>query len=347
MTAWNYRVPPNITVTVKARNRPTLLSRCLGEETPVGDSSSFALDLAARSERTGRGPLSLEPASSALTVRGVYKAIPWSCRILRRDDGGWTAEFSSPLLREYLALHVVLLPALRRLLLESGVGLIAGAAFEREGAATILAGLTGHGKTTALLGAVERGASLIGDEYLGLSESAGVTPVVRAIALRRATLALAPRTLRRLRPNRRIALRAARIASLVTKGRLEPLIHVSPSELGARAAGTPSRVERLFWLEMGGAMGPRVRCEPIDAGEAVDHLATIQAVHDLAYGDMGAFLDPAGAGYAMRWRETIERGLRRVSCYRMAVPASRDAASEMLEHLLGPAEPGQSSLAGG
>jgi hypothetical protein len=342
LTARNYRIPPGITVTVKARSRPALLSHCLGEEAKLEGDGSLVLDLAAPGDRKPRDLVSLDPASGTLTVRGVYKAIPWSCRASRRGDAGWTLEFDSPVLREYLALHVALLPVLRRVLLDSGVGLVAGAAFEHDGGATLLAGLTGHGKTTALLGALERGASFIGDEYLGLSGSADLTPVVRSLALRRATLALAPRALRRLGPGRRLALRIAELAALLTRGRLQPLVHVSPSALAVPTNSTNSdggaRVDRLFWLEV--ADGPATQCEPMDTQEAIRQLTLINGAHDLAYGDVGAFLEPGGTGhmgasYATRWRETIERGLRSVSCYRLSSPKGHDAAREVLEHVPG------------
>ncbi len=334
---WSYRVPPDIAVTVRAKARPGLLSRCLGEESAVEGEASLLLDLASRGDER-----SLESGEHVRTVRGVYKAIPWSCRISRRSDGGWNLGFKSLLLREYLALHIALLPVLKRLLLDREVALVTGAAFEVDGAGTLVAGLTGRGKTTVLLGALERGANLIGDEYLGLSASAAMTPVVRALALRRTTLDLAPQALRRLRQSRRFALRFAELVTRLTRGRLDPLVHVSPAELEwARSSpDKPVPVRRLFWLDAQSGDG-ELRCEPMDLHDAVEQLARMQTRHDVAYGDIGALLDVSdGAGCTdngSRWRATLERGLSGVDCYRLLFPAARVPVA-VLGHILGPAQ---------
>jgi hypothetical protein len=328
LTEWRYQVPPDVGVVVRARAKPKLLAHVLGPETTAGSPPSLVLDLASEGGREPERPL---------TVRGVYKAVPWSCRITRGGEGGWTLGFGSPIAREYLALHVALLPALRRLLLDCGVAFIGAAAFESGSGATVVAGLTGSGKTSLLLGALERGAAFIGDEYLGISERGDVTPVVRALALRDRTLALAPSLLGRLSRQRRVALRAASLAAMLTGRRLEPLVHLPPSELGLRPSGDrPVAARRLVWLERGAERTMRI--EPLDVPEVIERLAIMQAMHDVAYGDLGALLDAgrgcAGTDYASRWRAVLERGLSGVSCYRLLVPARAGIPPEALERVL-------------
>jgi len=328
LSEWRYRVMPDIGVVVRARAKPKLLTHVLGAETAAGSTPALVLDLSWRGGRQ---------SERASTVRGVYKAIPWSCRITAGNEGGWALGFRSPLAREYLALHIALLPALRRLLLDQGVAFIGAAAFESDGAATVVSGPTGSGKTSLLLGALERGAAFIGDEYLGISERGEVTPVVRALAFREDTLALAPSMLGRLSRRRRVALKAARLAAMLTGRRLDPLVHLPPTELGLLTSGDrPVAARRLVWLERGeeGA----VRVEPLAVPDVIERLAIMQAMRDVTYGDLGALLDAArgcAADYVSRWRAVLERGLSGVSCHRLVLPAGGGMPPEALERLLG------------
>ncbi len=301
----------------------------------------MVLDLDARGGKSARTAVTFDSESRALRVRGFHKAIPWSCRISEEAQEGLTLAFSSPIVREYLAMHVALLPALQRLLVDRRIALVGGASFETGDGATILAGLTGSGKTSLLLGARERGARILGDEFVGLGGDGEVTPVVRVIALRRATLALAPGLHSRLSLKRRLALRAAELTARVTRGRMQPLIHISPLELGAPPpSGERAPLRRFFWLEPELAVGGAAGCEPMGARDAVEKLIIAQAVHNLAFGDLGAFVDAARSGCAgpdsaQRWRETIETGLRGVACYRITSPAGRPVPPEVLDHVLG------------
>jgi hypothetical protein len=323
MGEWSCLVPPDITVTLRARSKPALLARCLGEETAHQPNPTLLLDFAA----------SDSPAD--IIARGRYKTVPWSCHIAEREGGRQTLTFRSPLLREYLALHIALLPALRRLLLARGVALIVGAAFESGGAATVLSGNTGAGKTAVLLSVLARGARLIGDEYIGIAATGEVSPAIRVVALRRGTLAGAPELSRRLTARRRLALRAAALAARCSAGRLDPLVHVSPAELGLSVAPERgARVSRLFWLARTARGAPC--CEPIDAAQAIEALLGVQRAHERAYGEM--VLSSSPDDDTRRWRETLARGLQGVQCARLAVPPG-PLAADVLQDLLGPALP--------
>jgi len=324
MPSRSYTVPPGLLVTVQAGGRLRLLSHCLGDEAPAAGEPALVLDLVSPIDRRA------VPVEREQTVRGVYKAMPWTCHVSPRAEGGWTLAFRSPLYREYLALHIALLPALRRMLLDRAVAMTIGAAFARDGDATVIAGRTGHGKTSLLLGAIERGATLIGDEYIGLHEGGEVTPIIRSLALRHATLALAPHTLERLNASRKASLRVAQLATFATRGFLQPLVHVPPGELIDRAPAGGGRVRRLFWLEDGDTL----RCEAMPSGEAAEQLATLQTLHDVAYGDLGAFV--GNAPYPERWREIAARALDGVACYRLSCPSHGDIPVETLEYVLDP-----------
>ena len=310
-----YAVAPDLTISVRTKKAPQLLASMYGPETQ-GDDAKLTLDLTGGNE--GHDPGNGHGTSIGSTALGVYKVVPWSCSLSRADDGRWTLGFKSIAMREYLAMHIALLPALRLLLTARKVALISGAAFTNDGTATILAGPTGTGKTSLLLGALQGGAHFVGDEYVGLSGDEGVSPIARSLALRYATLALAPEAGERLSGRRRVALRMAELVSTATRARLEPLSHLRPEELGLQVAKGPANVRRIVWLEAVDVdQAPRL--EPMSSEEMVRQLALRQAVHQVAYGDITPFLE-AFAGCedaAAGWRRTLAEGLANVECLRL------------------------------
>jgi hypothetical protein len=315
-----YLVPPDIDVAVRARANPKLLSYVLGDETLAAGVPSLVLDL------TGQGNFPTRHKAS-----GRYKGSRWQC-VFSSEGGGSLLAFQSAFAREYLALHIALLPALRRLLLDRGVAFVGAAAFESNGGATVLAGVTGSGKTSLLLGALERGAAFIGDEYLGLGETGRATPIVRAIALRQETLALAPTIAGRLSQARRRALRVSSLARRLTARRLEPLVHLPPAEAGVRLASAQAvPIRRLVWIEPASDAAPRL--EPMAVADIIDRLAIMQTMHDKAYRDLGAAFDEVrgkDADYRPRWRAVLEHGLRDVACSRLVTPSPSTAALELV-----------------
>jgi hypothetical protein len=263
-------------------------------------------------------------------VRGRYKGIPWRCSV-----GGASISFSSRIAWEYLALHIALLPALRRLLLDRGIGMVGAAAFELDGEATVLAGLTGSGKTSLLLAALERGAAFAGDEYVGIGESGEVTPIIRSIALRQDTFALAPSLAPRLSARTRIALQSAALARRLTLRRLDPLVHLRPEELRVPSAGEGALpLRRLNWIEPGPGSA---RVEPLPASDVIERIAIMQAMHDRAYGDLGAQFDAARGcdrDDAAARRAVLERGLADVACFRVVVPEGAAPPREVVDLVL-------------
>ncbi len=334
MAEWRYRVGPDIEIAIGSRRKPRWLSRILGGEVAEATEPSLVLDLAARGESAAGAPPS-GSASGPATGRGVYKGISWRCSVQREGDR-WRVAFRSRLFQEYLALHIALLPALQRLLLDRDLTLIHGAAFTSADGATLLAGMTGSGKTALLLGAIREGGQFIGDEYLSLSAAGTVTPIIHTLALRQASLRLAGGALQPLNPLRRLALRTAAVAAALTGRRLDPLNHIPPQELGLPVADdTGHQVRRFFWLEGGDAASPVV-CEPASPAEVVDKLSLMQQVHDAAYGDLQPVLDAAAGSaadeHSEHWRAALARGLADVSCYRLRYP--RQYLAQALDQVL-------------
>ena len=169
------------------------------------------------------------------------------------------------------------------------------------------------------------GAQLIGDEYVSISASGEVTPALRVLALRLRALAGVPEMAQRLSAQRRLALLVAGLASRISIGRIDPLVHVSPTELGlllARERASP--LSTLLWLDSAASPEPK----PMSAADAVDALMRVSQAHDRAYG-------VALGGDATRWRETLSRGLERVRCLRVGAPL----APGVLESIMGAGSP--------
>jgi hypothetical protein len=308
MSDWAFLVLPGISVTLRARTKPALLARCLGDETTPPPNPTLLLDL------TGSD-------GSGARTQGRYKGIAWRCRV-----SDHAIAFRSPLLREYLALHIALLPALRRLLLERDIALVLGAAFESADAATVLSGETGSGKTAALLAVLADGPRLIGDEYIGIAATGAVTPVLRVLALRRATLAATP--VLRLTATRRLQLRASALAATLSGRRLDPLVHVSPAELGISVSDHAARLSTFVWLERAADEPLRT---PMNATQGIDALARAQQAHDRAYAVPGTLI--MREEDISRWRETLARAFLAVSCWRVTLPPGpldADALSELV-----------------
>ncbi len=322
MPSWRYAVSPNITFSVRTRRRrPTLLSRTFGPEVTHGEPE-VVLDLGGSAEHDD---------GTATTTRAVYKAVPWSCEIGRTGEA-WRLRFRSPAVREYLAMHIALLPALRYELAMRGVALIPGGAYEDDGGATVIAGPTGAGKTSLLLGSLGRGSRFVGDEYVGLSNTGHVSPVVRSLALRRASLALVPGALDKLSTSRRVGLLAAEFVTTLTQRRLEPLSHVRPEELGMKVADGGADVKRVIWLEPSSAIGiPAMG--PMSEDELIHRFVERDAAHQEAYGDISMRLkslaghDEAGMG----WRRSLEACLLNVDCFRLRF--SQERLSEAMDAL--------------
>ncbi len=322
MPSWRYAVSPDITFSVRTRRlRPTLLSRTFGPEVAHGEPG-IVLDLGGNAGHDN---------GTATTTRAVYKAVPWSCDIERTSET-WRLRFRSPAMREYLAMHIALLPALRYELAMRDVALIPGGAYEDAGGATVFAGPTGAGKTSFLLGSLAHGSRFIGDEYVGLSKAGQVSPVVRSLALRRASLALVPGATDKLSTSRRVGLLAAEFVTTLTQRRLEPLSHVRPEELGMKVADGEADVKRVIWLEPSSTSESPVT-ESMSEDEMIHRFVEREAVHQEAYGDISPRLKSlAGRDEAgIAWRQSLEACLRNVECYRLRF--SRERLSEAMDAL--------------
>ncbi len=340
MPVWCYEVAPELQFIVRtAKTEPKLLSRTFGPVVEAGGETadaSLVLDLAARDSGGARERSDHEgEGTTARTVSAVYKGVPWSCAISRAEEKTWTIAFRSRVMREYLAMHIALLPALRYLLTNLNSALILGAAYELDGNATVLSGPTGTGKTSLLLAALARGARFVGDEYIGMTSAGQASPIVRSLALRRSTLALAPGAADTLSASRRLALRVAEFTTSITRGRLEPLSHLRPEDLGMEMADWPVPVRHLVWLEQtDGSTAAAVG--PMRKEDVVQELSLRQTVHQRAYGDITPFLDPVSGRDDSEsvWRGVLTDGLANVECHRLQFPAGGLAdAFECLEQL--------------
>ncbi len=311
MTEWAFWAGPDVGVVVVAERRPALLSHVLATG-GAGGQHTIRLTF---DEHAGA-------SANAQEITGNYKGIGWRCRVGLGDEGGLEISFRSRLFREYLALHIALLPALLRVLLERDTALVHGAAFAGGAggdSATLLASMTGTGKTSLLLGAIARGGAYVGDEYLAVSAQGRVAPVVRTVALRRSSLRLAQQLTASLGLVRRLGLGAAALATALTGGRLEPLNHVRPEELGLRVLDGGADLRRACWLQSTEPGTPVTR-ERLAVEDLIGELSMMQQVHQVAYADIGPALDEAHGDTSARWRETLAGGLAGAKIMRLHYP---------------------------
>ncbi len=322
MPSWQYAVSPDVTFSVRTgRGKPALLSRTFGPEVVDGEAG-ITLDIGGGDDHDD---------IVTTTARAIYKAVPWSCQIAHTSRT-WKLRFRSPAMREYLAMHIALLPTLRHELATRGVALVAGGAYEDDSGATVIAGTTGAGKTSLLLGSLGRGSRFVGDEYVGLSGAGNVSPVVKSLALRRASLALVPGAADKLSTSGKVGLLAAEFVTTLTQRRLEPLSHVRPEELGMSVVDGEHNVKRLIWLEPSSAEEAPALVRMTE-DELIQRFVERDAVHQEAYGDISLRLQSlAGRDEArIGWRRSLEACLLNVECYRLRF--YRERLSEAMDAL--------------
>lgn len=265
MMELHYALRPDLCLRVAAKEEPLLFRSMLG---PPGEASSPDIVLTL-------GALADGDASNS----GRYKGIGWRLRSEATETGGREIAFSAEAFAPYLALHIALLPAIRVALFAAEEFVVPGAAFLYEGGAVLLLGGTGSGKSGALLQASSEGRKAIGDEYVSVDAFGNVGGILRGCALRRAAVMRVRGLYDRLSSGQKRLLLAMQAAAMLTRGRLNPLVHVGWHDLGIEQHRSPTPLRATVWVNpMETAVRPLAAEDVAEAG-----LAHIEA-HDRAYG---------------------------------------------------------------
>lgn len=168
------------------------------------------------------------------------------------DDGVIEVEPGFPMRR----LMTVVRPALQLALLERGTPVLHASCVEVDGRAVLVAGWSESGKTETALALVERGGSFVSDKWTLLlpGPRAGAFPI--GIGIRRWVLRYLPQLRAALPGRARTQLRAAAIASAVTRpirssswrGPLELLVDATRRaiELGDRTGLSPTQLRAAY-----------------------------------------------------------------------------------------------------
>jgi hypothetical protein len=254
----------------------------------------------------------------------------------------------------------LLVPILNLAVLSKGVLPLHASAFVHDGVGVVVTGWSKGGKTEALLGFAQRGARYVGDEWVYVTEDAGVCGIPEPVRVWDWHLRSAPSYRRRLTARERLRLRA--IAGARATARVLPAGDGFRSRwqaLLARQAGLDVAPHRLFGPD---AVAPRgsfdvlflaashdasdIRVEPIDPLEVGRRMAfSLQherrQLHE-AYQKF-RFAFPWSASAALERADEMERKLLRRAFagkpaflvrhpYPVALDALAEAMSDYCRH---------------
>ena len=171
------------------------------------------------------------PKLSGGQASGIYKGIPWRV-VFERDDDGRVRRifFRAHFFVNFLVLRIVLIPCVKNALVQKGGFSVPGSVFRRRGTTFLLFGQPGSGKTLLTLKALERGASLVADNELLISEQGIIQGLFNEIELRYQTVHKTQFWCQ-LRANQRMKLVLFHLISLLSSRRISFNISLPPAEL--------------------------------------------------------------------------------------------------------------------
>ncbi len=292
MTRRTYELTTGLHLAVHTRDEPALFRSLFGtvEERTLRADIDLSLSMRLR-----------EPSE-----RGRYKGIPWGINA-REQDGGIALAFGAPFFTAYLALHLAVIPAAQAMLRRAGRALVAGAAVQTPGGATLFLGGTGAGKTGAMLRAVAAGAHPVGDEYVALGAGGELDSLLHGVAVRRNLRIDAPALYGRLSRRDRGLVTLFHVGALASGGRLRPLLHVAWPQLGLLQERAESSVARAVWIDAG-AREPHAVTPAEIATRAARHMEARAAAY-------GSPIPALGIGTPGDDRAVLERALASAECY--------------------------------
>ena len=129
------------------------------------------------------------PENGVRLHTGRYKGIPWQMGLSEPDEtGSMSIYFFARLFPTFLFLRFVLMPYLKRKVVEDGGFSLIGSAFEYSNKRYVLFGYPGSGKTKRILQATSRGARLLGDSEILVWPDGTIQGAFRNLELRMPTV---------------------------------------------------------------------------------------------------------------------------------------------------------------
>lgn len=182
----------------------------------------------------------------------------------------------------------------------AGLVMLPAGALLSGGAAVILLGRSGAGKTSLVARALAADRPALGDDQILLTRDGGVRPWPRRLRVYPDIRMTAPAAVRRLSPGRRAVLVALAALRRATRGWVAPSLPLRWQELGAEPVAGPVPAGRVIVLERAGE-ADAVSTKPL-RGDAVAALA-----REILAEQRARFEALAGAV----WREALADTVRR------------------------------------
>lgn len=344
-----------------ARERRAHDAVCAAVETELVAGLPGALRFAVASMPSPPGSAAARLAGGRSTLlEDSHRTTRWRARLDSPDEPTLTAriEASGPLGRAF-AQGFVIEPLLAIAAARRGLMLVPGAAIEIAGELVLLVGGSHVGKTTVALGALARGAAILGDDQVLVGPDGIARPFPRRPRVYADLPAVDPVAAGRLDAGTRLRLALAGGIGRATGGGLSiPVLAPQPSTTPPPTPiGRVILVERVGGPPTAGRLGAEDRrarsagMAPTSGQEPIHPSLLVETIASLAAGQRERFARGVGPPWRSILTETatLERAVLRaalgtVPAGRILLPASLDAAGSAatLRHALG-LEPDRSS----
>ena len=195
-----------------------------------------------------------------------HKTIRWSATLertapqhlqLRIALRGWPRWFGLSLVQGYL-----IEPALSLLAVEAGGVLLPAAAIVQDGAALLLIGRSGTGKSSVSMRAFAAGLPLLGDDQVFVSGDGTCTRFPRRLRIYDDAARTAPGAISRLPVRDRVGLLVRRVVRVATRGYVAPSLAIPLRALGGADAPTSVPLGRVALLSRVGEGRPACGSTP-------------------------------------------------------------------------------------
>src|SRR3989338_755773 len=171
------------------------------------------------------------PSSGTTVTSGVYKMIPWTLALRKDDKAHETIYFYSPIFTTFLAWRMVIIPLLKREIVQRNGFSLIGSAFQYQNEIFIVSGYPGSGKTSILMQALERDAMFMCDNELLFKTGSPIIAISNEIELRWNTVRNT-RFLKRLSPADRVSILMNHLLSIATAQHINFNVVVNPASIG-------------------------------------------------------------------------------------------------------------------